>query len=296
MVVKVEEKDEAEELVGEASYGGDVSEGVDDLVLEGLLLALHLANRALPVGDDLCECVLCRGDAVGEVREGEALGVEDVAGLSDARVGGELWVVVAVHRDGRGGGGGGRGQKVAARKRLVRQPRATQRHMYTHAVLYKTLHVSTLRLFARLDGVPILARNNLYAGRRHHLVGLHLERRVLDDERPHVVAEAVRMQVALSARHQHAATRCLAHYLERRLGLDLLDHRVCKGFVKLDRVSARRRGAGDSTCCRTFMASWGVMAPLVMSSSSESVRAIPMLRGRRHHRQRRTRQTYDEPL
>jgi hypothetical protein len=33
-----------------------------------------------------------------------------------------------------------------------------------------------------------------------------------------------------------------------------------------------------STCCSTFMASCGVMAPLVMSSSSESVRAIPMLK------------------
>lgn len=31
------------------------------------------------------------------------------------------------------------------------------------------------------------------------------------------------------------------------------------------------------TCWRTFMANWGVIAPLVISSSSESVRAIPIL-------------------
>ena len=33
------------------------------------------------------------------------------------------------------------------------------------------------------------------------------------------------------------------------------------------------------TCWRTFIASWGVMAPLVMSSSRESVRAMPTLDG-----------------
>ncbi len=31
------------------------------------------------------------------------------------------------------------------------------------------------------------------------------------------------------------------------------------------------------TCCRTFIASCGVIAPLVMSSSSESVSAMPIL-------------------
>ena len=31
------------------------------------------------------------------------------------------------------------------------------------------------------------------------------------------------------------------------------------------------------TCWRTFMANWGVIAPLVISSSRESVRAIPIL-------------------
>ncbi len=31
------------------------------------------------------------------------------------------------------------------------------------------------------------------------------------------------------------------------------------------------------TCCSTFIANWGVMAPLVISSSSESVNAMPIL-------------------
>ena len=34
---------------------------------------------------------------------------------------------------------------------------------------------------------------------------------------------------------------------------------------------------GLQTCWRTFMANWGVIAPLVISSSRESVRAIPIL-------------------
>lgn len=31
------------------------------------------------------------------------------------------------------------------------------------------------------------------------------------------------------------------------------------------------------TCCNTFIANWGVIAPLVISSSRESVRAMPIL-------------------
>ena len=48
-----------------------------------------------------------------------------------------------------------------------------------------------------LDGVAVLARDDLDLGRRDYLVRLHLERRVLDDERPHVVTQAVRVQVTL---------------------------------------------------------------------------------------------------
>lgn len=42
----------------------------------------------------------------------------------------------------------------------------------------------------------------------------------------------------------------------------------------------RARETVARTCCRTFIASWGVIDPLVMSSSKESVRAIPMLADR----------------
>ena len=52
-------------------------------------------------------------------------------------------------------------------------------------------------LLPRLDGVAVLAGNDLDLRRGHHLVRLHLERRILDDERPHVVAETVRVQVTL---------------------------------------------------------------------------------------------------
>ena len=37
------------------------------------------------------------------------------------------------------------------------------------------------------------------------------------------------------------------------------------------------------TCCRTFIASCGVMAPLVMSSSKESVSAMPILEAMQVH-------------
>lgn len=52
-------------------------------------------------------------------------------------------------------------------------------------------------LLALLDGVAVLARHDLDLRRGDDLVRLHLELRVLHDERPHVVAQAVRVQVAL---------------------------------------------------------------------------------------------------
>ena len=52
-------------------------------------------------------------------------------------------------------------------------------------------------LLPRLDGIPVLARHDLDLGRGDDFVRLHLERRVLHDERPRVVAKAVRVKVAL---------------------------------------------------------------------------------------------------
>lgn len=69
-------------------------------------------------------------------------------------------------------------------------------------------------------------------------------------------------------------------YLQGSLCLDLLHHDVCKRLVKLETTVTfltTQNAAVSSTCCKTFIASWGVIAPLVMSSSRESVRAIPML-------------------
>lgn len=44
---------------------------------------------------------------------------------------------------------------------------------------------------ASFNGLTILASNNFYPARANHLVRLHLECRVFDDECPHVVTEAV---------------------------------------------------------------------------------------------------------
>jgi len=71
--------------------------------------------------------------------------------------------------------------------------------------------------------------------------------------------------------------------LESRLGLDLLHHGVRQRLVKLqgrgevNDCVLMAKNMGSQTCWRTFMANWGVIAPLVISSSRESVRAIPIL-------------------
>ena len=58
-------------------------------------------------------------------------------------------------------------------------------------------------LLALLDRVAVLASYDLDLRRGDDLVRLHLELRVLHDERPHVVAEAVRVEVALSSTNVH---------------------------------------------------------------------------------------------
>lgn len=48
-------------------------------------------------------------------------------------------------------------------------------------------------LLPSLDGVSIFACNDLQSRGVDHLVGLHFERGVLDNEGPDVIAEAVRV-------------------------------------------------------------------------------------------------------
>ena len=50
---------------------------------------------------------------------------------------------------------------------------------------------------AGLDGVSVLAGNNLDFGGRDHLVGFHLEGSRLDDKGPYVITETVSVEVAL---------------------------------------------------------------------------------------------------
>ena len=52
-------------------------------------------------------------------------------------------------------------------------------------------------LLAWLHRVAVLTRYDLDLLRGDHLVRLHLEGRVLHDERPHVVTESVGLQVTL---------------------------------------------------------------------------------------------------
>ena len=57
------------------------------------------------------------------------------------------------------------------------------------------------RLFlAWLDGLAVLASDDLNLLSLDHLVGLHLERGVLDDERPDIVTKTVSLEMALKER------------------------------------------------------------------------------------------------
>lgn len=58
----------------------------------------------------------------------------------------------------------------------------------------------TTLLSSRLNGVSVLARDDFDLLGLHDLVRFHFERRVRHDECPHIVAEAVRLQVALKER------------------------------------------------------------------------------------------------
>lgn len=53
-------------------------------------------------------------------------------------------------------------------------------------------------LLPRFDCVTVSARDNLNLGTADHLVGLHLERRVRDNEGPHVIAKTIGLEMTLS--------------------------------------------------------------------------------------------------
>ena len=135
-----------------------------------------------------------------------------------------------------------------------------------------------------LDSLAVLASDDLNLLSLNHLVRLHLERGVLDYERPDVVTQAVRFQVTLEdQRLVKIANRWLPHTLRVVLVLTCLtmvsakDLSNCKEEGKLAIACEVMWSMGLQTCWRTFMANWGVIAPLVISSSRESVRAIPIL-------------------
>ena len=138
----------------------------------------------------------------------------------------------------------------------------------------------------RFDSLAVLASNDLDLLSRNHLVPLHLERRTLDDKCPDIVTQTVGFQMALEDGKSVWRVRgklMAKTHLEGRLGLDLLDHSIRQRFVKLRGRGKLRNlsntvwNVGLQTCWRTFIANWGVIAPLVISSSKESVRAIPIL-------------------
>jgi hypothetical protein len=74
-------------------------------------------------------------------------------------------------------------------------------------------------------------------------------------------------------------------HLQGRLRLHLVHQRVRDALIELRAVSATLHPRRQTrTCESTFIASCGVIAPDVISSSSESVSAIPSLRARQRPR------------
>lgn len=66
---------------------------------------------------------------------------------------------------------------------------------------YSSTRCLTEALFlASFNCITILASNDFYPARANHLVRLHLECRVSDDECPHIVTEAVGAKMALGDR------------------------------------------------------------------------------------------------
>jgi len=107
-------------------------------------------------------------------------------------------------------------------------------------------------------------------------LGVGLEGGVLQDEGPHVVAEAEGVEVALDV----------------DLGLDLVGEHLgerLRGDERASEVRRRARGGHPhemdresvtstlSNCCSTFKASAGGIEPFCTSSSSASVSVTPMV-------------------
>ena len=113
----------------------------------------------------------------------------------------------------------------------------------------------------RLDSLAVLASDDLNLLGLNHLVRLHLEGGVLDDERPDVVAQAIRFEVALN--DEMLARRIKAGYPHTLRVVLVL---TCLTMVSAKDLSnyENRKGSADlpdtmwntglQTCCRTFMA------------------------------------------
>lgn len=76
-----------------------------------------------------------------------------------------------------------------------------------HIIYSYTDTIRATLLFASLNRVAVLARNDLYPRRRDHFVPLHLERRLLNDERPHVITITVRVEVSLCSNDAYGLMR-----------------------------------------------------------------------------------------
>lgn len=80
---------------------------------------------------------------------------------------------------------------------LPSQIPSISQHSSSLPVIQPPFHVFETLFLPRLDCISILTSDDLDFRRAYHLVTLHFERRVLNDKCPHVVAQAIGVQVAL---------------------------------------------------------------------------------------------------
>ena len=139
------------------------------------------------------------------------------------------------------------------------------------------MRLAVILLLARLLGV---AAHDLDLLGLDGLVVVQLEVDVLDQERPHIVTEAVRVEVALQGGKPNISDRAL---VTARRGVRGFWRRFLRSLtLKFSRALTRSWSISvmeRSKRATTFMASCGSMRPSLTISSRVSTSVRPILRG-----------------
>jgi hypothetical protein len=89
-------------------------------------------------------------------------------------------------------------------------------------------HTMPLSFLPCLNSISILACNDLDSRSIHYFVRLHLERRVLNDERPHIITETIGMKMSL---YSSLLIRCTIEEIDQRHTLSVVFVLTCFTIV-----------------------------------------------------------------